>query len=554
MPDESLCAHIINSWVAVKNIGALDTAAAPSIRFKYLSAIRSPAFRLFTRWIRSRRYENGFISWMSARLCRMTHLFISNTSAQLVIAPHCLEAVQAVEISDDAVCHSWPPPAEPIVFPLLPWLHDLLGLCPALTSFALGSSASPLTTSYLEALLLACPRIPLQQLEVHRVDDMVCRAVLGFRCSLQALRLVGDMTPACLLALPKCTQLTRLAMICSQRQQLTLKQLGRALRLLPALTVLELDQPSNGLPFLTDAFAVDVAKHHRSLRCLAFFSCRAMSQGSCARILALCPELTLLVCEHCYELTMQHDCNLRPRLDQIMDGSAAVPAHPEWHIKFHDLFEGNAPIALDAVLQHCALRHPVASLELALQVSSADLSSIAMRAGRSLRILDLLLPSEVQEQEVLGLLQQCPALEHIALKECTKLTDMLLVALAASCKHVHRISLAPVPLVTNRGVLAAVSALGSQLESLELEECHRVTGTVLPAIADHCSRMRCLTLQGKLLKVKDFLEFVKDALVRDGKMGKLRYLDVPQHVRHPLCGVIEAMGESRASGCMLVIG
>ena len=137
---------------------------------------------------------------------------------------------------------------------------------------------------------------------------------------------------------------------------------------------------------------------------------------------------------------------------------------------------------------------------LALLVSKAHLSkafrAAAGAAQATLEHADLREWSRtVDDAAVAAVVSKCTQLSTLNLDGCDKITDAAVVAVASECKQLMTFDLSYCDKITDAAVVALASGC-KQLTTLDLDGCDKITDAVVVALASGCKQLTMLNLRG----------------------------------------------------------
>ena len=146
---------------------------------------------------------------------------------------------------------------------------------------------------------------------------------------------------------------------------------------------------------------------------------------------------------------------------------------------------------------------------LALLVSKAHLSKAFREAARAaqatLRHADLCKWARTVDDAVVGaVVSKCSQLSSLNLEGCGKITDAAVVAVAAGCPQLTALYLNCCHNITDAAVVAVASGC-KQLTTLDLSYCRNVTDAAVVAVAS--SRKQLTTLYARVLMPPDVPTF-----------------------------------------------
>ena len=137
---------------------------------------------------------------------------------------------------------------------------------------------------------------------------------------------------------------------------------------------------------------------------------------------------------------------------------------------------------------------------LALLVSKAHLSKAFREAARdALGLLKHVCLHEwkrtVDDAAVAAVVSKCTQLSSLNLEGCEKISDAAAVALASWCPQLVTLDLGACHNITDAAVVAVASGC-PQLSLLILEDCDKITDAAVVAVASGCPLLTTLDLQG----------------------------------------------------------
>jgi hypothetical protein len=141
-----------------------------------------------------------------------------------------------------------------------------------------------------------------------------------------------------------------------------------------------------------------------------------------------------------------------------------------------------------AVLQGCPLLEDT-DVERAVRISVELRAELARRRRvTTLYARDWLGMSDELAQAVLKVSPKLTVLRCV--ESCGWLTDATLAVCAKQCPLVKKLTLSECPFVSNAGVRALVSSLGSNLRVVNLKHCAQLGDDALLAVAEHCPLLK----------------------------------------------------------------
>jgi hypothetical protein len=146
---------------------------------------------------------------------------------------------------------------------------------------------------------------------------------------------------------------------------------------------------------------------------------------------------------------------------------------------------------LQSVAAHCPLLQHL-DLEDCSAVSDAAISKVA-ESCPLLQFVNIMRTSTT-DAALVSLCKQCPLLKQIHLGGC-HLTDAALLAVAEGLPGLTHIDFSSIEAITSRAVETLASKC-HELELIGLSDCPNVSDVTLAKIAEHCSKLEELHVQG----------------------------------------------------------
>lgn len=242
------------------------------------------------------------------------------------------------------------------------------------------------------------------------------------------------------------------------------------------------------VPYIGDAGLSEIAKGCHSLEKLDLCQCPSISNKALIAIAENCPNLTSLNIESCSKI-----------------GNEGLEAIGRFCPKLHCVSIKDCPLVRD---------HGVSSLlstasmlsKVKLQVLNITDFSLAVIGHYGKAITNLVLSGLQNVSEkgfwVMGNAQGLHKLTSLTVTSCRGITDVSLEAIGKGCINLKQMCLRKCCFVSNNGMVAFAKAAGS-LESLQLEECNRVTlSGIIGALSNCGSKLKSLTLV-KCMGIRD---------------------------------------------------
>src|SRR5262249_4325156 len=104
--------------------------------------------------------------------------------------------------------------------------------------------------------------------------------------------------------------------------------------------------------------------------------------------------------------------------------------------------------------------------------------------------------SQVSDESILFIAQNCPQLKKLWLSECTRVSDASLSLIAKTCPLLEVLDLANCEKITDASV-SLITQNCQHLKMLDLEGC-TISDASISFIAQNCSKLQLLVLDAKL--------------------------------------------------------
>ncbi|MQM11316.1 hypothetical protein Taro_044224 [Colocasia esculenta] len=235
-----------------------------------------------------------------------------------------------------------------------------------------------------------------------------------------------------------------------------------------------------GCPSISDEGLIQIASNCPLLEKLDLSKCSSISDRGIIAVANKCPNLSYLLIESCQKIgnkglqAIGHCC---PNLKSISIVDSALVG---------DLGVASLVSSASSSIQKIKLQR--------LNVTDASLAVVGLH-GRT--VTDLVISSLQNVTErgfwVMGFAGGLQKLNSLTITSCG-VTDLSLEAVAKGCPHLKQACLRRCFYLSDAGLKAFAAAAGA-LESLQLEECNRITLNGLVAAVLNCSgKFRALTL------------------------------------------------------------
>lgn len=156
--------------------------------------------------------------------------------------------------------------------------------------------------------------------------------------------------------------------------------------------------------------------------------------------------------------------------------------------------------------------------------------------GPSLRVLCLLSFDNMRGDDLLFILDSCPNINDITLEDCTRISHVGIVAMAARLNHLHALTVRGLENLSFDTVLSLVQLRGQSLRTLRIVQSTPLSADSIRAIAQHCTELHCITLNGNSYSLLEGLDELFPAC------RQLRVIDIRCAVLPP--GTLQAIADN----------
>uniref|UniRef100_A0A5B7AM40 Putative EIN3-binding F-box protein 1-like n=1 Tax=Davidia involucrata TaxID=16924 RepID=A0A5B7AM40_DAVIN len=253
----------------------------------------------------------------------------------------------------------------------------------------------------------------------------------------------------------------------------------------PSLRVLSLWN----VPSIGDEGLLEISRECHLLEKLDLCQCPSISNKGLMAIAEKCPNLTALTIESCSNIgneSLQAIGRCCPKLQSITLRDCPLVGDQG----IANLFSSASPVLTKVKLQ-------------VLNITDFSLAVIG-HYGKAVTNLILSGLQNVSEKGfwVMGNAQGLQRLASLTITSCRGTTDASLEAIGKGCLNLKQMCLRKCCFVSNGGLVSFAKAAGS-LESLQLEECNRITQSgILGALSNCGSKLKSLSLV-KCMGIKD---------------------------------------------------
>lgn len=515
---------ILHDWlVDLKDIAALDIAAARSVRSKYLELVAHSAFVLpSVITIDQSKTSRKLVRWINTRRMKLSELEVHASVLKLCakISFYSLATVRELKVYGD------PSDPQDNAFDI-EWFEKLLNLLPLLES---ANMKEFVPTSWEYLVILSSSASMLKSIKLDNslgTIDGIVHLISAFSASVETLHLgwarKTDSRTLSLLA-SECKMIKKLTMSCklNDAQEFVSAFASCSFPLLERLSIY------GGSHQIDDDIAIAIFNHHTLLTHCNLTVSRVLP--TCvAKILSKSRNIVHFSCnDFMYDVVTAAgpDSGSQPHCELFL-GDSQVGSHPS------DMYAD----LLVQISTTCLF--PTTHLEICEPwLNNEDLLTAISVLGRDLKSFISVLNGTIDDDSIVQQITLlCPLLEVLHLDSASSITDLALSAIATNCNHITSLSLHEGISISDFGMCSLLSQIGKQLQELFLASCSSLTNATLVSILSLCFNLKELKIYHiSLIPV----QAIQQHLIAANRLPLLKKLLVgPEYLVHLLSFVID---------------